>query len=224
VTVRTRTWLAAALGVCMAHPLAASAADPPRRLEFAAASANQKIADAVADAVRQSGQIRGYSVEISVQCGVAEVSGSVADQPQREEVLRLARGVPGVERVVDHLIMPEGVRRVRDDLPPAAEPPPAAPEPPPHKPVVEATAPAKKAQLALVPPAAPEEVSPPAAVAPAQHVPIARLIEQAASLAELEALLPRIGLQSKMERDALRPAYTLRKKQLLAAAARGVAS
>jgi hypothetical protein len=142
VTVRPPLWLAAALGLCMAHPLAASAADPPRRLEFPAASANQKIADAVADAVRQSGQIRGYSVDISVQGGVAEVSGTVADPPQHDEVLRLARGVPGVERVVDRLIVPQGVQRVRDEAPPETEAPPLAPEPRPLPPPGAPTGPA----------------------------------------------------------------------------------
>jgi hypothetical protein len=123
----------------MAPPLAAWAADPPGRLALAPApSANQQIADAAGAAVRQSGQLRGYSIDISVRDGVAEVSGAVADRPQRDEVLRLVQGVPGVERVVDRLDVAGAVRRVSDEpplalpgAPPGAAVPPPAPLPPP---------------------------------------------------------------------------------------------
>ena len=37
--------------------------------------------------------------------GTAELTGSVSDQLQREEAVRLVQGVPGVERVRDRLTM-----------------------------------------------------------------------------------------------------------------------
>jgi hypothetical protein len=67
------------------------------------ASGNQKLADTIAAQLRSSGQLRHYTVDIRVAGSSVEVSGSVTDQSQREEVLRLVQGVPGVERVLDHL-------------------------------------------------------------------------------------------------------------------------
>jgi hypothetical protein len=61
------------------------------------------MANAIAEQLRQSGQLRRYNIGIAFQDGTAELTGSVADQPQREEALRLVQGVPGVERVRDHL-------------------------------------------------------------------------------------------------------------------------
>src|SRR5262245_31958639 len=82
------------------HP--ASAAEPPR-LALPAASANQQLAETIAAQLRQSGRLRHYTVDVVVRGAVVEVSGSVADQAQREEVLRLVQGVPGVERVADRM-------------------------------------------------------------------------------------------------------------------------
>ena len=44
-----------------------------------------------------------YSVDVSAENGVVELTGQVTDQAQREEVLRIVQGVPGVERVRDRL-------------------------------------------------------------------------------------------------------------------------
>jgi hypothetical protein len=68
-------------------------------------SANQKYADTIAEQLRQSGQLRHYSIGVVFQNGTAALTGTVADQPQHEEVLRLVQGVPGVERVLDQLNM-----------------------------------------------------------------------------------------------------------------------
>jgi hypothetical protein len=111
VTVRSRFWLAAALGVWMAQPLMAG---EPARLGMAPGaltnprpgnSANQQLADTIADHLRQSGNLRHYHVDIAFRNGVAELTGSVADQPQREEVLRIVQAVPGVERLRDRLTL-----------------------------------------------------------------------------------------------------------------------
>ena len=139
MTFRFRYWLAAALGVCVAHSqgIAAPPAVEPPRLALPGGSTlqtvpseNQRIADAVANQLRQSAQLHGYSVDVDVQNGVARMTGTIADQTQREEVLRIVHGVPGVERVLDRLTTASGVATV------AAE---TAPPPLPGTPIQEPT-------------------------------------------------------------------------------------
>src|SRR5262245_26616789 len=95
VSRRTRTMLAAALGLWMAHQVPAQEPGPftvERGQTLASqptASVHQQLANTVATQLRQSGQIRDYTVDLVVHQGTVEVSGTVADQPQREEVLRI---------------------------------------------------------------------------------------------------------------------------------------
>ncbi len=138
--LRSRFWLTAALGVCLALPCAAPAGEPPPlplrpgdAVPAAMPSRNQRIADAIADELRQSGALRGYIVDVAFQNGVARLTGSVADQPQREEVLRIVQGVPGVERVLDRMTPRTGVAAVAAEEPPAPLPPTAPGEPTPLK-------------------------------------------------------------------------------------------
>jgi hypothetical protein len=100
------------------------------------------MADAIADHLRHSGQLRGYDIGISFQDGTAELTGRVADQHQREEVLRVVQGVPGVERVRDRMeggtpallpaqaVFPDKVPQPQP-LPPPGQP---GPLPPPGQP------------------------------------------------------------------------------------------
>jgi hypothetical protein len=144
VTFRFRSWLAAALGVCVAHsPLALAAAPPaePQRLGLhvgesyppAATSQNQQTADAIAGQLRQSAELHGYDVSVAFQNGVARLTGAVADQQQREEVLRIVQGAPGVERVLDRMNIVGGVTPVRAEEPPLVpSPAPIIPTPTPE--------------------------------------------------------------------------------------------
>jgi hypothetical protein len=109
VAVRTRSWLAGLVGLWMAQPLLAG---EPARLGVAALptetsppalSPNQQVANTIAQHLRESGTLRHYTIDIAFRDGIVELSGTVADQPQREEVLRLIQGVPGVERVRDNI-------------------------------------------------------------------------------------------------------------------------
>jgi hypothetical protein len=121
VTPRNRFWLAAAAGLLLARPGLWAAPPEPGRLALspadAASSRNQQMADAVAAALRQSGQLRHYTVEVAFRDGLVELTGTVRDQSQREEALRLVQGVPGVVRVLDRLTLENGVRPVKDDVP-----------------------------------------------------------------------------------------------------------
>jgi hypothetical protein len=85
---------------------------------------NQKLANSIATQLRSSGQLRRYSVEVAVRNGDVELTGCVADVPQREEVLRLVQGVPGVVRVVDHMSLASGNITPVQAVPPAPVPPP----------------------------------------------------------------------------------------------------
>jgi hypothetical protein len=105
----------------MAFPCALPAHEPPRiaidpaqSLPSAAISANQQRANAIADTLRQSGQLRDYLIDITYRDGIAELSGTVLDQPQREEVLRVVQGIPGVERVVDRLTLAGAITQVQN--------------------------------------------------------------------------------------------------------------
>lgn len=142
--LRTRLSLAALVGLGLSQ--AASAQEPPRlgveasrpvsqRPEL---SANQQVANTIADHLRQSGHLRHYSIDVVVQDGTAEVSGNVADQQQREEALRLVQGVPGVERVLDRLnVAGTPVRQTQ-----AMAPGPQEPGPLPRKAAPDGAAPA----------------------------------------------------------------------------------
>jgi hypothetical protein len=154
VIVRNSIWLAA-VGLCLAQAPGGFAADPPSAEPVkltpvpASRSINQQTADTIAATLRQSGQLRHYTVDISFSAGTAILSGAVADQSQREEALRIVQGVPGVERVVDRLTLTNGLRTVADTedksgpaapeigkLPPALKEGDAPPPPPPGAPAV----------------------------------------------------------------------------------------
>jgi BON domain len=172
VIFRTHHWIAGVLGLCLAQANLGFAADPvlpePPRLGIAVAqplpsaavSPNQKLADAIAYQLRQSGQLRHYTVDVAIRDGNAELSGTVADQPQREEVLRIVRGVPGVEKVVDRLILPGTIQRVQADTKapdPSKLPPPILQPPPPAI----RTGPVEPMPLFMAPPASPNDLNAP---------------------------------------------------------------
>lgn len=92
----------------------------------AIASPNQHLADTIAARLRDSGVLRDYRVDVAVTGGSVELTGTVANQPQKEEVLRLVQGLPGVVRVVDHLTAKDAevIRRVADPVIPPRLPPP----------------------------------------------------------------------------------------------------
>jgi hypothetical protein len=121
VRIRVFQVLAATVGVWMAHACPAFASPPddnqpaePGRLNAVPGqplhasdqqSVNQQLANTIASQLRMSGQLQRYAVEIRVEKGTAELTGQVASQLQREEVLRIVQGVPGVERVRDRLVL-----------------------------------------------------------------------------------------------------------------------
>ena len=106
---------------------------PLAPLPAASAAQNQALADVVAAGLRRSGVLRSYRVDVSAQSGVVELTGTVTDAAQRDEVLRLVHGIPSVEGVVDHMRTTGAASGVvtaqGPELPKAADPlPPPIPE------------------------------------------------------------------------------------------------
>jgi hypothetical protein len=99
VSVHTRYLLAAAVGLCLGRGLPAQQPAPPQ------VPVNQQVANTIADHLRQNARLSGYRIDVVYQNGTADLWGSVADQPQKEEAQRIAQGVPGVERVRDHVMV-----------------------------------------------------------------------------------------------------------------------
>jgi hypothetical protein len=116
-------------------------------------SSNQQIANTIAEQLRQSGQLRNYRIDITMDAGTAVLTGSVAEQPQREEALRIVQGVPGVERVLDRLTVGGPITQVQ-----AGEPPPPLKEGAPR---AAAGAPAEPMPIFQAPPPSPYDVNQP---------------------------------------------------------------
>jgi hypothetical protein len=138
VTLRFRSLVSLGVGLWMAQPWAGTlSAQPPAepaRLDVRVdpVPSNQRIAEAVGQQLRQNGQLRGYRIDVTFQDGTAELSGQVASAAQRDEVLRVVHGVPGVEQVRDLLtVAGEGAVRPAQGF----QPPPPTPTPlPPGEP------------------------------------------------------------------------------------------
>jgi hypothetical protein len=111
-------WLASFVPAADPAPLGAVSNTP-----LPTVSPNQQLADTIASNLRQSGQLRGYTVDLVVRGNTVEVSGTVANQTQREEVLRIVQGVPGVERVVDRIRPEQTVTPVTALQPIVGQPP-----------------------------------------------------------------------------------------------------
>lgn len=100
----------------------------PAPFNFPTANVNQQLADSIAGTLRQSAVLRQYAVEVNVRGSDVELRGMISDQAQREEVLRLVQGVPGVARVIDQLTIATasaGLVRVQGPIIPPRLPEPA---------------------------------------------------------------------------------------------------
>jgi BON domain-containing protein len=141
VSVPSRYMLTAALGLGLVQALWGQ---EPARLGVdrgqavqprSEPSANQRMAETIAEQLRQSAVLQGYQISINFQSGAAEVVGAVTTQAQHDEALRIVQGVPGVERVRDHLgvVPPMGLQQIQAAMPPVGEaaPLPGGPAMPP---------------------------------------------------------------------------------------------
>jgi hypothetical protein len=130
VTLRALSTLAAATGLLTVLP---ALGQEPARLEIEQSQANrarseltvnQKLANTVAEQLRQSGLLYHYDINVQVNYGTAELSGSVADLAQRAAALRIAGNVAGVDHVRDRLALAGGIIPVQAPAPPIEQAPP----------------------------------------------------------------------------------------------------
>jgi hypothetical protein len=74
------------------------------------ASIHQQLADTIARQLQESGQLRHYQIDVRVEDGVVDLTGTVSDPSQREIVLRIVRSSPGVTNVRDRLTIQTPLR------------------------------------------------------------------------------------------------------------------
>ena len=88
-------------------------------------ASNQEVAEQIGNRLRESGRLHDFRIKILFQDGTATLSGSVGSPSQIDQAVEMARGVPGVRRVVNELkIAPELTKSVPmkpDDLPGVAD-------------------------------------------------------------------------------------------------------
>jgi hypothetical protein len=64
---------------------------------------NQVLANNVASTLEKSGNLRGYSIDVTCMNGSVELTGKVADQTQHDAIINTAMAVPGVRSVIDNM-------------------------------------------------------------------------------------------------------------------------
>jgi hypothetical protein len=101
-----------------------------------AASTDQEVAQQIADSLRQSGRLKGYSIAVKYKDGTARLEGTVRAPQQAEQAAELANQHPDVKRVINNLSVDAAPVASRPtESRPAA---PVQPLPQPQSPVVEA--------------------------------------------------------------------------------------
>jgi hypothetical protein len=168
VTVRSHYWLAAALGLTLlSHGpgWAQQQPPPPPSTASSAERSNQDMAEAIAARLRQSPLLRNYELNVGFAGGIAELQGDVTQPAQHDEALRIARDMPGVQKVIDHVRVAAAPADIVPVQAPSTLPVPPAPVAPPPgavPPPAPAPAPVQEAVPAFQAPAAtPHDLNPP---------------------------------------------------------------
>jgi hypothetical protein len=69
----------------------------------AALGSDQEVAQRIASNLKNSGRMKGYSINVKVQEGIVQLDGTVRSPQQIEEALAIAEVTPGIERVINNL-------------------------------------------------------------------------------------------------------------------------
>lgn len=88
-----RHWIVAAAAAALLWPASAGAASPTA----------DKMASNVAQALKESGRLKGYAVGVKYEDGVAWLEGRVTSEEQSATAAELAREVSGVAHVINKL-------------------------------------------------------------------------------------------------------------------------
>ncbi|MDX1963438.1 MAG: BON domain-containing protein [Pirellulales bacterium] len=86
-----RFWLGLAISGCAALLPTVGRAD------------DQDLAQQIAENFKNSGQLKGYSINVVVEGGIVELNGRVSNADQLDRAIALAEVTPGIERVVNNL-------------------------------------------------------------------------------------------------------------------------
>jgi hypothetical protein len=125
VTVRSLYSLAVALGIGLANSTYADSIKKTSATN-AVPSANQQLANAVADRISKSGVAVGTKdLNVTTKSGVVTLTGTVKNPKQAEAIVQQALSVPGVERVDTSLKLvgkPEQQLQPVDGVEPAPSP------------------------------------------------------------------------------------------------------
>src|SRR5438876_585221 len=74
---------------------------------------DKEIAQQIAGNLKASGQLKGYTIGVKVDNGVATLGGTVRDEQQMASAMYVAQHTPGIDRVVNNL----NIVRQNDDSP-----------------------------------------------------------------------------------------------------------
>ena len=90
---------------------------PTAAVELAApvASKDQKIVSAVVAELgkaQQAGQLKGFGVDVKSEEGVVSLQGRASSEAQRNQILRIAESVPGVQRVRNAITIPQAAAKL----------------------------------------------------------------------------------------------------------------
>lgn len=88
-----------------------------------AVAGDQEVAQQIGQNLKNSGKLKGYSINVKVQEGVAQLNGTVSSAQQLDDALSIAEVTPGIERVVNNLSVKSAAAK---PAPIAAAPTPAA--------------------------------------------------------------------------------------------------
>ena len=85
-----RFWTTLAMALAVLSPAFAVAGD-------------QEVAQQIGQNLKSSGKLKGYSINVKVHEGVAQLNGTVSSAQQLDDALSIAEVTPGIERVVNNL-------------------------------------------------------------------------------------------------------------------------
>jgi hypothetical protein len=77
-----------------------------------AAGTDQETAQQIADSLRNSGRMKGYSIAVKYKEGTARLEGTVRSQQQLEQALEIVNRTPEVKRVINNLTIDPGPSNV----------------------------------------------------------------------------------------------------------------
>jgi len=80
---------------------------------------DQKLAEAIAVKLGATSHLNGYQLDLTCEGGIVELNGTVKDNAQRAELMKVVRGVRGVKNVVDSMTIKSDVQKVQAIDPPA---------------------------------------------------------------------------------------------------------